>query len=41
LKSGGVLGVVEHRAKPGTPLPKQIESGSYIGEKLLSFSING
>ena len=27
LKSGGILGVVEHRAKPGTSLEKQIISG--------------
>ena len=27
LKPGGVLGVVEHRAKPGTPLKTQIKSG--------------
>ncbi|MEK6209746.1 MAG: methyltransferase [Pseudomonadota bacterium] len=27
LKPGGVLGVVEHRAKPGTPFQRQIHSG--------------
>ncbi len=27
LKKGGVLGVVEHRAKPGTDLKQQIDSG--------------
>ncbi len=27
LKPGGILGVVEHRAKPGTSLQKQIDSG--------------
>ena len=27
LKLGGVLGVVEHRAKPGTPFDEQIKSG--------------
>jgi predicted methyltransferase len=27
LKSGGVLGVVEHRAKPGTTFERQIDSG--------------
>jgi len=27
LKPGGVLGVKEHRAKPGTPLKQQIDSG--------------
>jgi len=34
LKSGGVLGVVEHRAKPDTPLSKQIESG-YMTEQFV------
>lgn len=34
LKTGGVLGVVEHRAKPGTPIPKQIESG-YMTEQFV------
>ena len=34
LKPGGVLGVVEHRAKPGTPLSKQIESG-YMTEQFV------
>jgi predicted methyltransferase len=27
LKPGGVLGVVEHRARPGTPFEQQVESG--------------
>lgn len=27
LKPGGILGVVEHRAKPGTPFQQQIDSG--------------
>jgi predicted methyltransferase len=27
LKPGGILGLVEHRAKPGTPLDEQIRSG--------------
>lgn len=31
LKPGGVLGVVEHRARPGTSLQKMIESG-YVTE---------
>jgi predicted methyltransferase len=31
LKPGGVLGVTDHRAKPGTPFQKQIESG-YLTE---------
>lgn len=34
LKPGGVLGVVEHRAKPSTPLSKQIESG-YMTEQFV------
>lgn len=34
LKSGGVLGVVEHRARPNTPLAKQIESG-YMTEQFV------
>jgi len=34
LKPGGVLGVVEHRAKPDTPLTKQIESG-YMTEQFV------
>jgi predicted methyltransferase len=34
LKSGGVLGVVEHRAKPSLSLPKQIESG-YMTEQFV------
>ena len=34
LKPGGVLGVVEHRAKPDTPLAKQIESG-YMTEQYV------
>ena len=34
LKTGGVLGVVEHRAKEGTPLKTQIQSG-YMTEKYV------
>jgi predicted methyltransferase len=34
LKPGGVLGVVEHRAKAGTPLAQQIESG-YMTEQFV------
>ncbi|MCM0045303.1 MAG: methyltransferase [Burkholderiaceae bacterium] len=34
LKKGGVLGVVEHRAKPGTDLKQQIDSG-YMTEDLV------
>lgn len=31
LKPGGILGVTDHRAKPGTPFEKQVESG-YLTE---------
>ena len=34
LKPGGILGVVEHRAKPGTPLEEQIKSG-YMTEEYV------
>lgn len=34
LKKGGVLGVVEHRAAPGTPIKAQIESG-YMTEAFV------
>ncbi|HET7867112.1 MAG TPA: methyltransferase [Burkholderiaceae bacterium] len=34
LRPGGVLGVEEHRAVPGTPLPRIIESG-YVPEDLV------
>ena len=35
LKPGGVLGVVEHRAKPGTSLQQQIQSG-YMTEEYVT-----
>lgn len=35
LKSGGVLGVVEHRAKPGTAFERQIDSG-YMTEAYVT-----
>jgi len=34
LKPGGVLGVVEHRARPGTPFEQQVTSG-YMTEKYV------
>jgi predicted methyltransferase len=34
LKSGGVLGVVEHRAAPKTPMDKMIQSG-YVTEEFV------
>lgn len=35
LRPGGVLGVVDHRAAPGTPLAQQIKSG-YLSEALVT-----
>ena len=34
LKPGGILGIVEHRAKPETPVEKMIESG-YVTEEFV------
>ena len=34
LKPGGILGVVEHRARPGTPFDRQVESG-YMTEEYV------
>jgi predicted methyltransferase len=34
LKPGGILGVVEHRAHPGTPLAQQVKSG-YMNPKRM------
>jgi len=34
LKPGGTLGVVDHRARPGTPFKRQIESG-YLTEEYV------
>ena len=34
LKPGGILGVIDHRAKPGTPLQDMIRSG-YVTEELV------
>ncbi|HVS27272.1 MAG TPA: methyltransferase [Burkholderiales bacterium] len=34
LKPGGILGVIDHRAKPGTPLQDMIRSG-YLTEELV------
>lgn len=34
LKSGGILGIVEHRATPGTPIEKMIESG-YVSPEFV------
>jgi predicted methyltransferase len=36
LKPGGVLGVVDHRAKPGTPFQQQIDSGYLTEEYVIS-----
>ena len=38
LKPGGVLGVVEHRAKPGTPMQKMIDSGYVTEEQVISLA---
>jgi predicted methyltransferase len=36
LKPGGILGVVDHRAKPGTPFKQQIDSGYLTEEYVIS-----
>ena len=38
LKPGGALGVVEHRAKPGTSLEKMIESGYVTEEHVIALA---
>ena len=38
LKPGGILGLVEHRAKPGTPLDQQIKSGYMTVEYVVSMA---
>ncbi|MDA0237623.1 MAG: methyltransferase [Proteobacteria bacterium] len=38
LKQGGVLGIVEHRAKPGTPFEKQIGSGYMTVEYVVQLA---
>ncbi len=38
LKTGGVLGIVEHRAKPGTPIDKQIQSGYMTEEYVIQMA---
>ncbi len=40
LKSGGILGVVEHRAKPGTSVEKQIESGYVTEAQVIAYAEN-
>lgn len=39
LKPGGVLGVVEHRAKPGTPIEKQIKSGYMTEDYVIEMAL--
>ncbi len=39
LKPGGVLGVVEHRAKPGTSLEDMIKSGYVTEEKVIELAV--
>lgn len=41
LKSGGVLGVVEHRAKPGTSMEDMIESGYVTQEHVIKLAEQG
>ncbi len=36
LKPGGVLGVKDHRAKPGTPFQRQVDSGYMTEEYVIS-----
>lgn len=38
LKPGGIFGVVEHRASPGTSLQKMIESGYVTEEKVIALA---
>ena len=38
LKPGGVMGLVEHRAKPGTPLDEQIRSGYMTVEYVVQMA---
>lgn len=38
LKPGGILGVVEHRAKPGTSREDMIKSGYVTQEKVIEFA---
>lgn len=38
LKPGGVLGIVEHRAKPGTSIEKMIESGYVTEEHVIALA---
>jgi len=38
IKSGGYLGVVEHRAAPGTSLEKMIESGYVTEDKVIELA---
>lgn len=39
LKPGGILGVVEHRAKPGTPIEKQIKSGYMTEDYVIEMAL--
>ena len=38
LKPGGVLGVVEHRARPGTPFEQQVASGYMTEEYVIEMA---
>lgn len=39
LKPGGILGVVEHRAKPGTTIEEMIKSGYVTEEKVIKLAV--
>jgi predicted methyltransferase len=39
LKSGGILGVVQHRGKPGSGDPKKLAESGYVEEKYLTDKI--
>ncbi len=41
LKPGGILGVVDHRAKPGTVFQRQIESGYLTEEYVIGLAEGG
>lgn len=39
LKKGGVLGVVEHRAKPGTPFEQQVKTGYMTEDYVIETAV--
>ena len=38
LKPGGALGIVEHRARPGTPIERMIDSGYVTEEQVMAYA---